>query len=265
MDNGFTFDGQHSLVDWGVIAIRDKKRPISAPGQTLSYAIGGLQGTLAFGDAVTLQEYTAAVTLYAAHPLDSETAATALWRQLTAWLCVGRRPLIWDSEPDKYVMAEVTNLSGEKSSWVEEGLKVTFRMQPELRGVECASTRLSIRSTERCTGQLRIDSGLDAPICLRLTNAGAATVTGLTVSAGGRSVELSGFSLGKGDALALNMETPVDATLVRGNGTQENALPFAQRFERLTGRGTVALAAQVTAEGNAVDLLLQATARGIWR
>ncbi len=253
------------MADFGVIAIRDKKRPISAPGQTLSYAIGGVPGTLGFGDAITLQEYTATVTLYGASPLESETAATALWRQLAAWLCVGRRPLIWDSEPDKYVMAEVTNLSGEKGSWVEEGLKVTFRMQPELRSVKCDSKQLRITGTGCCTGQLRINSGLDAPICLRLTNAGAATVTGLTVSAGGRSVALSGFSLGQGDALALNMETPVDATIHRGNGTVENALPYAQRFERLTGRGTVELAAQVTAEGEAVNLLLQTTARGIWR
>ena len=263
MDNGFYFDGKHSLTDWGVIAIKDKKRTIAAPGEVLSYRVGGLQGTVAFTDQQNLREYNVPVKLYAARDLGSETAATRLWRQLAEWLTVGRRKLIWDSEPDKYLLAECTELVGDPSGWIEEGLKVTFKVQPGLRSVQPARLQMEITDGDWHDGTMYVDSGLPAPVELRVTNTGDSTITGVcaVVNAGG--IRLDGLTLAARDTLLISMEVPAGAEILHPDGTTENALPYALEFDYLETRGITAASVKVEGSGARAEAVI--TARGVWR
>lgn len=263
MDNGFCFDGKHSLNDWGVIAIKDKKRTIAAPGEVLSYRVGGLQGTVAFKDQQNLREYNVPVKLYAERDLGSETAATQLWRQLAEWLMAGRRKLIWDSEPDKYLLAECTELVGDPSDWIEEGLKVTFKVQPGLRSVQPDRLQMEIAGGDWHDGTMYVDSGLPAPVELRVINTGVSAITGVCAVVGARGVRLEGLTLEAKDTLLISMEVPAGAEILHPDGTTENALPHALLFERLEARGTTAVSVKV--EGGDARAEAVMTARGVWR
>lgn len=164
MENGFTFNGQHSLYDFGLIAIRAKKRTICASSDVVSYAISGMDGTLSYGDQRSADEYTETVNLYANHALPTQEAATRLWRQVVSWLMCGRRQLIWDSEPDKYAMAEVTGVVGEASGWVDEGLSVTFKVQPHLYSLRTNSAQKRLKPLELTSCRFRLTA-----ICPRLS------------------------------------------------------------------------------------------------
>lgn len=263
MDNGFYFDGKHSLTDWGVIAIKDKKRTIAAPGEVLSYRVGGLQGTVAFTDQQTLREYNVPVKLYAARDLGSETAATRLWRQLAEWLTVGRRKLIWDSEPDKYLLAECTELVGDPSDWIEEGLKVTFKVQPGLRSVQPARMQMVIADGDWHGGTMYVDSGLPAPVELRVTNTGVSAITGVHAVVGARGVHLDGLTLEANDTLLISMEVPAGVEILHPDGTKDDALPHALQFEYMEGRGGTAVRVKVEGSGARAEAII--TARGVWR
>ncbi len=263
MDNGFTFDGKHSLADWGVIAIKDQKRTIAAPGEVLSYEVGGLAGTMAFGDEQRLREYNVTVRLYAARELGSETAATQLWRQLTGWLTVGRRKLIWDSEPDKYVMAECTELVGDPSGWIEEGLKVTFKVQPYLRSIRPDRLQMVIADGDWHDGTMYVNSGLPAPVELRVTNTGSVAITSVHAVVGSGGVRLDGLDLQAGDMLSISMEVPASAEILRTDGTIDNALPYSAQFDILKARGDTEVSVKVEGDNARAEVVL--SARGIWR
>ncbi len=265
MDNGFRFDGKHSMDDFGVIAIKESKRILAAPGEVRSYSVGGMQDTLAFGDQQTLREYNAVVRLYAASDLGSETAATELWRRIIAWLSVGRRMLIWDSEVDKYVMAEATEFSGDPSGWIEEGLKVTFRVQPERRSVSPTLASCDIADNAAQALTLYVNGMLPAPLVARVANVGTANITDCMLEADGRSVLLSGMNLPPGDTLMISMEMPAGAAIRHADGTKDDALPYAVRFDYLTGLGAVQAKVQLTFASGAGNAYVEITARGVWR
>lgn len=266
MDNGFTFDGRHSMRDMGLIAIRDKKRVIASGGRVVSYAIGGRQGTMAYGDQQTLQEYSRAVTLYDAGILGSETAATARWRQAVAWLTVGRRQLIWDAEPDKYVMAEVTEVVGDDSTWLEEGMRVTFRVQPLRRSVVPVTAGVTITDGEAHSLTLSVDGPLPAPVCATITVSGTQHLTGAELALGDRDITLSGMDVAPGDAVQISTEVPAGIDILRDGEVLMSALPYAERFELLEGTGDAAAALQLTfagSDGAAAECVL--SVRGVWR
>ncbi len=265
MDNGFTFDGKHSLDDFGVIAIKESKRTLAAPGEVLSYSVGGMQDTLAFGDRQTLREYTEVVRLYATSDLSSETAAMQLWRRIIAWLSVGRRKLIWDSEVDKYVMAEATEFMGDPSGWIEEGLKVTFRVQPERRSISPALSSCNITNNAAHTVLLQVDGMQPAPLEAKIINTGAASITDCLLEVGSGRAHLSGLSLPSGDMLRISMEVPAGAVIRHADGTEDDALPCAARFDRLACVGAAQAKVQLTFGSGTANALVEITARGVWR
>lgn len=264
MDNGFWFDNLHSLGDMGVIAIRDKKRTVSAPGEVRSYTVGGMQGDLAFGDARELKTYTQTVRLYADRPLETDTAATAKWRELVAWLGVGRRPLVWDCEPDKQIMAEVVDYTGDPTGWVDEGLKVTLKCQPLMRSTIPTRRTIDVADGDVHVIQLRHRTMLPSPVDVDIRVQGAAPLTGCTIKMGSGTVGAIGMDVRPGETLRIGMELPAGAEIIHADGSAESAMRHLIAFGRLeavcgdelrvslifSGVGS----AQVTAE-----------TRGVWR
>ena len=266
MDNGFTFDGRHSLRDMGLIAIRDKKRVIAAGGSVVSYAIGGRQGTMAYGDQQTLQEYSRAVTLYDAGILGSETAATARWHQAVAWLTVGRRKLVWDDDPGLYVPAEVTEMVGDDSSWLEEGLRVTFRLQPLRRSMDRDTAETVIADGDSHAVALQAVSQLPAPVCADITVQGSQHLTGAEITLGSRAIVLRDMDAAPGDVVRISTEEPAGADILRGGKVLTSALPCAERFELLEGVGALSPVIRLSfagASGASASCVL--SARGVWR
>ena len=187
MENGFTFNGQHSLYDFGLIAIRAKKRTICAGSDVVSYSVSGMDGTLSYGDQRSADEYTETVNLYANHALPTQEAATLLWRQVVSWLMCGRRQLIWDSEPDKYAMAEVTGVVGEASGWVDEGLSVTFKVQPHLHSLRANFAQKALEAAGTNLMAIAIDGDMPAPISFEMLNTGTRRLDGCRINEIGRA------------------------------------------------------------------------------
>lgn len=267
MDNGFIFDGRHSLRDYGVIAIRAQGRTLAAPGEVVSYQIGGMQGTMAYADAQELKEYTQTVRLYADRELGSETAATALWRELVAWLTCGRRKLIWDSEPDKYILAEAVEICGDTTGWIEEGLKVTMKCQPVLRSVDTVQAETTIMDGSAYTLWMTVRGLPETPVCAEVTVTGTRKVTGCEIVCGGRRVKLDGFGMLNGDRLVIDMEAPSGAKILHRAGGEENAMPHCLAFDHLTGSGDVEAVATITfADGSGErGARVKIYAREAWR
>ncbi len=268
MDNGFWFDSRHSLDDMGVIAIRDKKRTVSAPGEVRSYAVGGMQGDLAFGDSMELKPYTQVVRLYADVPLDTDTAATAKWRELVAWLGVGRCPLVWDCEPDKQIMAEVVDYTGDPSGWVDEGLKVTLKCQPLMRSVTPMRTTISIDYMPPDSVTLPIDTMLPAPLDISIKVLGACTLDALIIRVGDSIVRATGLGVGTGETLRIRMEYPCGAEIIRQDGSVEMALKYFTSFQRLEAvNGDQLTLVPIMSAENTEEISAEVTieARGVWR
>lgn len=265
LDNGFTFDGRHSLTDMGVIAIKDKSRTIAAKGDVISYAIGGQQGSLAYGDQRTLQEYTQIVRLYANRMLGSETAATELWRELVGWLCVGRRKLIWDSDPDVYQLAEVTEVTGDSGGWLEEGLRVTLKCQPVRRSVRPDVTQMTIADAEMHQTSLTACTQLPAPVDLDITVTGETALTACSVIIDGRLLALEGLTVHCGEHLLITMELPSGVEILHADGSRDSAMRCCTSFERLEVSGRTVMAVQLTFEGGSGSAQVAATVRGAWR
>lgn len=264
MDNGFWFDGRHSLTDMGVIAIRDKKRTVSAPGEVRSYTLGGMQGDMAFDDGAELKPYTQVIRLYSDRPLDTETAATAKWRELVGWLSVGRRELIFDSETDKQIMAEAVEYTGDPSGWVEEGLKITLKCQPLMRSTLPMRRTISISDGSVHVIPMILDTMLPAPVDVTIRVQGASALTGLTLRMGSGTVATLGMRIRPGETLRIRMERPAGAELIREDGSVESALKHFVAFGRLEGVQGDELRVSLDFSG-AGAAEVTAEARGVWR
>lgn len=251
----------------GVIAIRDSKRIISSPCEVYSYAVGGMYGTVALGDRQKLQEYNQVVRLCAGDFLGTQTIATARWRQLVAWLTVGRRRLVWDSEPDKYIMAEVTDITGDSTGWVEEGLKVTLKCQPVLRSVFPRVARASITDGAAHEIALPVQTMLPAPVDVTVRVSGQAALSGCALTVGGAVVKFEGMSIPPGNALNIGMEYPAGAEILHADGRQESALPYCISFGRLQASAPTIMQVQLTfaSASHAGSATVETSVRGVWR
>lgn len=267
LDNNFTFDGQHCLSDMGLIYVPAATRSIIAPRKVVSYSIAGMSGTQAYGDASVAEAYTETGVLYSAGDLRSETEARALWRKVAAWLTVGRRHLIWDSEPGCYIVAEATQLHMSEYGWLDGGLQVTWLCQPYhwdcypqlLLQTELTTAYPSV------TAQLQADTGLPAPVTLAAKVTGTAALTGLEICIGGKYARLAGMELAAGTVLEITMDYPIGATITAPDGTQISALGYMVLLEELLIPATGAVAsvsATYTGDGGASSVWL--TAHGCW-
>lgn len=266
IDNNFTFDGQHCLTDFGLIYVPSATRPAIAPRSVVSYTIDGMSGTQAYGDQHTAQAYQETGVLYSTGDLRSETEARALWRRVAAWLCAGRRQLIWDSEPDRYVIAEVTQLQDGKFTWVESGLQVTWLCQPYHwdRQLQATSVQLT-GDAPAVTAALHVDTGLPAPMTITAAASGSANLTALEISMGGGRISLTGMAIAPGETLHVQMAYPIGATITAADGSTQSAMACMEQLDVLAvpaGGAEVTVTAAFDRDGGTATVVL--AARGCW-
>lgn len=267
IDNNFSFDGRHCLSDMGLIYVPAPTRNLIAPRRVVSYAVGGVSGRVAYGDDSVADEYQTTGVLYAAGDLRSETEARALWRRVAAWLTVGRRQLIWDSEPDRYIIAEAVQLTMSEYGWLDGGLQVTWLCQPYSweRHLQIAAQAELTTDYPAMVAQLHVETGRPAPVTVQVDVTGTAALTALEIVVGGKRVSLAGMELVGGVELEITMEHPIGATVTWLDGRQSSALPHMEQMEELQipsdGAETSATA---TFAGDGGAAVVRIAARGCW-
>lgn len=266
IDNNFSFDGLHCLSDFGLIYVPSKTRPMIAPRSVVSYTIDGMSGTQAYGDASVSEAYQETGVLYAAGDLPSETDARSLWRRVAAWLCAGRRQLVWDSEPERYITAEVTQLIGGEYEWVESGLQVTWLCQPYHwdRRLQATSVQLTSDAPSAAV-TLHVDTGRPAPMVITAAASGSANLTALEISANGKRVSLTGMTLAPGAELRVQMAYPIGATITAADGSTQSAMTYMGQLDVLeipAGGAEVTVTVAFDGDGGVAAVAL--AARGCW-
>lgn len=266
IDNNFSFAGRHCLTDMGLIYVPTATRPIIAPRSVVSYTIGGMSGTQAYGDESIAEAYQETGVLYSAGDLRSETEARELWRRVAAWLTIGRRQLIWDSEPDYYIMAEATQLHMSEYGWLDGGLQVTWLCQPYHweRHLQVLAQAELTTAAPAMTAQLHAETGRPAPVTVSVDVTGTALLTGLEVSVGSKRVSLSKMALAGGETLEISMEHPIGATITHLDGNVESALPCMTRLDVLEIPADGVAASATAAFSGAGQAIVRLSARGCW-
>ena len=167
-------------------------------------------------------------SLYFTTDPPTQAAAQEMLRKISAWLLAGRRRLIFDYEPTRFYLAEVTASSKwSYSDWMEGGLDIEFEAQPFAYNVD-ENTASKATTAASNTLTLIATTGEPAPLKVTVKNTGTAAITGVTVTAGGKKAELTkALNIAAGSSLTIDMEPPIGA--VYGNG--DSALPCAKRFD----------------------------------
>ncbi len=270
--NNITFDGLHCLADMGLIYVPASTKPIVAPQRVYSYTIGGAPGTAAYGDQQTLMEYQMTGVFYPADDLANEIEARRLWRRIAQWLGVGRRHLILDSEPDKYIIAEVLSMDNDEYGWIDGGLQVTWLCQPYHWAVKPEEIELQIDGKDTLLAGVGVTSwyvetALPAPVDATITNDGTNTITMAGVRVGDKRVQFRDMELLPGERIELSMMVPIGAVIVAEDGAERSALEYMTTFERLISTGTEAPRFDVefatVDDGNSAHCLLKV--HGCWR
>ena len=268
--NNITFDGQHCLADMGLIYVPASTKPIVAPQRVDSYIIGGTPGTVAFSDQQTLTEYQMTGVFYPADDLANEIEARRLWRRAAQWLGVGRRPLVLDSEPDKYIIAEVLSMDNDEYGWIDGGLQVTWLCQPYHWAVKPEERELKVEGKETIgvgVPSWYVETALPAPVDAIITNNGTSTITMVYVSVGNKLVCFSEIELLPGERIEVSMMMPIGAVIIASDGTKRSAMEYMTTFEQLLSTGSEELTFLVeyatSDDGNSAHCLLKA--HGCWR
>lgn len=230
----FTFNGLHCLRDFGCVYIADKTRTISPETERSEYSIAGVPGTVLMNDRPNHKPYTMTGTLVPMKTPATMQAAQQLARDVAAWLKTGRHQLCWDYEPMHCHEAEVTAaIKWNTNAWIDGGIAVTFTVQPYTRDLTPAVTQKS--AAAGTTALLVAVNTVDpCPVSLTIKNTGSSPITRVVVAdPAGHTVELSkNLSLAVGATLSLNMEPPIEATIINGSSVA-NALPHAVKFDQL--------------------------------
>jgi len=260
MECNFAFDGKHCLRDFDCVYIYAKSRPVSPESVFSAFEIGGGDGDVLFGDRRVHQVMTHKGSLYLMHTPPTEAEALRIYREIAAWLKVGRRRLIWDYEPDRYLLAEVEDgITFSQSSWPDGGISIGFRCQPFAYNLwpDIASGTLTAGADTVLALPLR--TGEPAPVSLTLKNTGEADLTGVTVTVGSRQVVLAGMAVAAGETLEINMEAPIGAMV-----GDDSALPYATRFDHLVAERACSVTVAGTFDTGTAQAAVTARATGRW-
>lgn len=260
MECNFTFDGKHCLRDFDCVYIFAKSRPVSPESAFFTYEIGGADGDAIFGDRRIHQVMTHKGSLYLMHTPPTEAEALRIYRQISAWLKAGRRKLVFDYEPDRYLLAEAeASIEYSESGWPDGGISLEFRCQPFAYNLwpDMASGTLTRGAGAALALELR--TGEPAPVSLTVKNTGAATLTGVTVAVGSKQVVMTGMAIPTGQALEINMEAPIGASVGAAN-----ALPYATRFDYLTAARACDVTVAATFGSGTAQAEVTARATGRW-
>ena len=271
IESGFTFGGKHCMNDFGLLYVEDKGGRIITHARRINeYTIAGASGTVRFpGEA-----YEKAILSGALYPMTSPTSeaeAQALMRSIDAWLYGPRDKLIFDYEPDKYRLAEVTGESKwSYRDWIDGGLAIEFDVQPFAYAVT-PTTPFAYAvvptptqpNVKEYVYAINVETGLEAPLEATITNSGTAKLTGVTIDCGSKRWSFEDMSITQCGVLAISMESPIGATITQGN-VITNALPHATRFDVINIEGETAISVKLTFDGSAHSDSVALSARGRW-
>ena len=262
IESGFSFNGKH-VSDFGLLYVEDSGgRVITHARRVNEYEIAGASGTIVFpGERYEPAELTGA--LFPLDDLADEAAAQALMRQVTAWLYGPQGRLIFDYEPDRFLLAQAAGESKwSRRDWMDGGLNIAFRVQPfayALIAAEAAGTVTQAGATMA----LPLATGRPAPLEATITNAGASNLTGVTVSSGGKTWAFAGLSVPEDGALSISGEPPIGATLTVGS-TKSNALTKATAFDMIELETGASVSVALSFEGGSGSADVTLRARGRW-
>lgn len=254
----FSFAGKHCLRDFGCIYVESGGHIISPKVSRNAYEIAGMSGTVLM-DGEVYEPVTFGGTLFFDVSPPSQTAAQQMLRQIVTWLRQGRDRLVFDYEPDRYYLAEVNSESNwSYQEWIDGGLSITFECQPYAYNRAESIVRKAVTGSV-AELSLMADTDIAAPLCVEIQNTGAATVTGATVIAQGKSAVFSGMRLTHGQTLRISMEPPAGANI---DGA--DAMPTCQQFDHITmKRGANNITVVLTyATGATTGALVTARVRG---
>lgn len=255
-ETGFSFGGRHSLNDFDLQWSESNMGHALTPAIKYNeYEIAGMDGTVLFGEA-RRQPISFSGTLYMRTEYESQLQAQARLREIQGWLLSGRQQLIFDYEPDKYYLAEVSRATAwSLKNWFGGELSVTFQAEP------CAFSVIESVFTTAATAAAQLGAVMatqrPAPARIRVTNTGTAPITGLNLNQG--QVVFAGLSVAAGHYIDVSCEPPISATI---DGSA-NALPWCTAFSPILlqpgantltiapafGSGTAGYSAELRARG----------------
>ena len=258
----FTFDGKHCYHDFGMVWIFSQ-RPASPEQQDPGIAIGGMSGTVRFESDDEEPVYLPMELSGKLCPMSeppSQHDAWQRWHEITAWLRAGRRELIFDSDPDRRYLAEVLGeIVWDDSSWDEGELQVTFLIQPYAEDVR--EKRQVMELTASGELELVLTGNRNSPVNFEILNTGSSTLMGCHITVGKHEVSLNRMSVAHGSVLRVNMQPPIGAEIESSAGII-NALPYADRFNYLRGKGHVRAKVVLTYNASGGTVAVTMTGRG---
>lgn len=220
---GFTFNGEHSYTAYRMM-YAEKDAGHMAWGQVRrnEYQIGGQSGTVLF-DGAEQGTLTFSGTLYPHEEPASQADAQRLIRRVQRWLLSGRQKLTFDYEPEYYYMAQLTKASQwSLKNWFGGELSITFEAQPYAYAAH--ESVVSASGTGEVRAVVQMATLWDAPAVIRVSNAGAETVTQISVNGG--EIAFDGLALQPQERLEISCEAPVGA-VIHG----DSALPWCTAFK----------------------------------
>lgn len=261
--NNISFDGCHCLDHMGLIYVPDRPEKIICPQAVYSYTVGGVPGTAAYGDQHVMEPYNLSGTFYPAMDIADEAEARRLWRKTAQWLGVGRRKLVQDSEPDKYIIAEIQEMDNDEYGWIDGGLHVIWLCQP-YRWV-LYPDELSLTVGGAVSSDWYVETSLPAPVDVNIVNSGTSMVNRVTVVVGGKKIAFEDLQLLPGEQLQVSMMTPIGAVVVAEDGTQRSAMESMTGFEQLLANGKVSISCELDFAEDGGSALLRLMGQGCWR
>ena len=263
IQSGFRFGGKHCMHDFGLLFVEDSGgRAVTHARQINEYQIAGASGTIRFpGEA--FETATLSGSLFPLESPADEAAAQALMRQVDAWLYGPRDRLIFDYEPDKYRLAEVTGESKwSYSDWMDGGLEIEFIIQPFAYALFPTTAGGTV--TDEAVYDFTVPGTEDAPLTATITDQGTSALTGATITLGGKSWIFEDLDIAQAGGITISCEPPIGAAVIQG-GQTENAMPHAAQFDLLAGHGALTAGVALTFEGGSGSATVQLSARARWK
>lgn len=259
-ETGFTFLGKHSLNDYGMVYVEKDGHPAIPQADWNEYGIAGTDGTVLF-DGETWKPMVFQGTLYPHDEPATQADAQQLLRDVQGWLTGGRGQLIFDYEPDKYYLAQLTKqASWSLKNWFGGELAISFQAQPHARSV--LATTKTVTLTEGAAETFRIATQRPAPMTFDVTVGGSAPLTGLRIVLNAEQLlRFEGMTVQPGSAVKISCEPPIDARI---DGTVA-ALPYCRAFGLLRAvSGVNQLQVLPVFDGSGGEITLTMSARGVW-
>ena len=204
-ETGFTFNGKHSYRDMGCLWAEDGHAIIPEFDYN-ELELSGRDGTLVLESGTRREKMKHSGTLYPVVEPQNQAEAQKLIRKLGSWLGCGQQRLIYDYEPDKYYLAKIAGGSSwSLEHWFGGEIPVTFELQPLAYSVD-ETTATASGDNASLDIPLAMDTGVDAPVQISITNTGKA-ITFLTAYVNDEQVFTAG-SLAAGKTLRIENDVP---------------------------------------------------------